>query len=533
MYKNVYLFSCTLVCIVGLAACHPSEHSEQQTLDHSGLPPLNINVPADSEYLPGGDATSFVANYEAFSRRPQKIAQNFQLDGMFTSGDHLFRTPVKGIGPLLNTGSCQGCHLNDGRGVVPDSITEPFTSILVKIGDQSGVSDPNYGDQIQTFAVDPTKPNQVQFQLAEKGAGLNGKLVGEAYAAVTYQQINGQYPDGTPYQLRQPVYVYNVLSYGPFMQGIQFSPRVAPQVFGVGLLEAIPSQHIQALADPDDTDNNGVSGRVSWVKDALSGETALGRFAYKAQTPSVLQQVAAAFNGDSGVTSSIFQNENCTPTQVKCIETAAKNPKQKTGVDVSDQTLALIEFYNRTLAVPANRGFDAKSKTWAPEFIEGRDLFNQAGCADCHTPRHVTGVAKGSKLGEAGLNGLTANSKPIEVLSQQVIYPYTDLLLHDMGGECQIQADNLSLIYKQSCTGLADGLPQGNAGPNEWKTAPLWGLGLVQKVNPKATFLHDGRARTIEEAILWHGGEGLASLDKYKHMDKSQRQSLLAFVASL
>jgi CxxC motif-containing protein (DUF1111 family) len=508
------------------------------TLDHSGLLPLDIHQPDGLEHLSGGDATTMLSNNEAFSRRPQDIAKNFKLDGMFTSGDHLFRTPLKNIGPLLNTSSCQGCHLNDGRGVVPSSENETFSSMLVKIGDVLGAKDPIYGDQIQTFSVQSFTTSDHQSGLAQHDAGIEGGLRGEAHAAVSYSEVQGQYTDGTVYSLRKPSYRFNQLSYGPFTQDIRFSARVAPQVFGVGLLEAIPAEHILALADPNDDDKDGISGRVSMVQNVATGTTDIGRFAYKAQTPSVLQQVAAAFNGDMGITSSLFPEESCTLAQLGCLARAAQETHMTDGVDVSDEVLAMVEFYNRTLAVPARRGYDVASQTWQDEIVQGRSIFMQIGCASCHTPRHITEKAAASVLGQVGLHGLTKNAAPIDVLSEQQIFPYTDLLLHDMGGACEVKVEPQqclaeNCVYVQSCEGLADGLVQGDAGPSEWKTPPLWGLGLVQVVNANATFLHDGRARTIEEAVLWHGGESLDSLNQFKQLSSVKRQQMLDFLGSL
>lgn len=301
-------------CSLGCTPVDTTETSLEVT-DHSGLPLLNSVLPSKTEYLSGGDATTLTAKKDAFSRRPNAIANDFKLDGAFTSGDHLFRTPLQGIGPLLNTSACQGCHLNDGRGVVPRKNTEPFTSMLVKIGNSKGLADPVYGDQIQTFSASSFLTSDFTSGLPKFNAGINGELRGEAFTYIEYEEITGQYADGAPYSLRRPTYKFKDLAYGDFMDDIQFSPRLAPQIFGSGLLDAIPDNHIKALADPEDVDGDGISGKISWVTDALSKERVIGRFAYKAQNPSVLQQVAGAFRGDSGLTSSIFPEETCTQYQ--------------------------------------------------------------------------------------------------------------------------------------------------------------------------------------------------------------------------
>jgi CxxC motif-containing protein (DUF1111 family) len=512
-------------------------------LDHSGLTPLEASVIDNAEYLSGGDATLFVTNEDAFSTRAEAITDDFTLDGNFTSGDHIFRTPHEGAGPLLNTSNCQGCHLNDGRGVLPKSINEPFTSMLVKIGDNFGAPDPIYGDQLQTFAEQSFSTSDFNSGWPSYNGSINGDvLVGEAYTYIEFEEISGSYPDGSSYSLRNPIYKTKDLSFGDFTADIRFSPRVAPQVFGVGLLEAIPEAYILALADDNDTDNDGISGRASMVTDAITNGSRLGRFAYKAQNPSVLQQVAGAYRGDIGITSSIFIEEPCTDAQVACITVAERESKVADQADISDLELAQVEFYNRVLGVPARRGFDSVNAQWDTDIAAGRQAFFETGCIGCHTPRHITEEAAGSVLGEISFSGLEENAAPIKMLSNQTIFPYTDLLLHDMGGSCEVTRETAGeqsctsgeeCMYVQRCEGLADGLTQGMASGTEWKTPALWGIGLVQTVNADATFLHDGRARTIEEAVLWHGGEAQNSLTAFKQLNSGQRSQVLAFIESL
>jgi CxxC motif-containing protein (DUF1111 family) len=512
-------------------------------LDHSGLTPLEASTIDDIEYLSGGDATLFITDEDAFSTRPDLIAEDFTLDGNFTSGDHIFRTPHQDAGPLLNTSNCQGCHLNDGRGVLPDSIEQPFTSMLVKIGDSLGEPDPIYGDQLQTFAEQSFSTSDFTSGWPSYNGSINGDvLVGEAYTYIEFEEIIGSYPDGTSYSLRNPVYKTKDLSFGDFTSDIRFSPRVAPQVFGVGLLEAIPEAYILALADDNDTDSDGISGRASMVTDISRNETRLGRFTYKGQNPSVLQQGAAAYRGDIGITSSIFPDENCTDSQAACLAVAEREKQVGEQHDISDLEMAQVEFYNRVLGVPARRGFDNNNAQWDINITAGRQQFFEINCIGCHTPRHVTAEAAGSVLGEISFSGLEENAAPIEMLSNQTIFPYTDLLLHDMGGSCTVTRETASeescttgeeCMYVQRCEGLADGLTQGMASGTEWKTPALWGIGLVQTVNADATFLHDGRARTIEEAVLWHGGEAQNSLSAFKQLNSDQRAQVLAFIESL
>jgi CxxC motif-containing protein (DUF1111 family) len=515
----------------------------EKVLDHSGLTPLKASTIDNAEYLSGGDVTLFIIDEDAFSTRPAPIADDFTLDGNFTSGDHIFRTPHEGAGPLLNTSNCQGCHLNDGRGVLPDNTSQPFTSMLVKIGVSSGEPDPIYGDQLQTFAKQSFSTSDFSSGWPSYNGSINGDvLVGEAYTYIEFEEIHGRYPDGTYYSLRNPIYKTKDLSFGDFSNDIHFSPRVAPQVFGVGLLEAIPEEYILSLTDDNDADSDGISGRASMVIDISRNETRLGRFTYKAQNPSVLQQGAAAYNGDIGITSSLFPDEPCTAAQIACLNIAEQEQQVGDQYDISNLEMAQVEFYNRVLGVPARRGFDSVNAQWDSNITAGRQQFFEIGCIGCHTPRHVTGEAAGSVLGEISFSGLEENAAPIEMLSNQTIFPYTDLLLHDMGGSCAVTRETAKgetcttgqeCMYVQRCEGLADGLIQGMASGSEWKTPPLWGIGLVQIVNADATFLHDGRARTIEEAVLWHGGEAQNSLTAFKQLSSDQRSQVLAFIESL
>lgn len=512
-------------------------------VDHSGLTPVSMDNPENDEHLTGGDITVFVSSNDAFSSRPELVTDNFQDDGFFTSGDHLFRTPHTGVGPLLNAGSCQGCHINDGKGLVPESVDEPMTSMFLKIGDTLGNEDPIYGDQIQTFSVQALDIADGVAGLPKHNGSVNGdELFGEAYAFVEYEMITGTYSDGTSYELRKPTYKVKDLSYGDFNDNVTFSARVSPAIFGSGLLEGIPSENLLALADPNDENNDGISGKAAMVTNVMTNELEVGRFAYKAQNPHVLQQASGAYRGDMGVTNSLFIGEPCTAGQIACITEAESEVKQANEPDILDRQLALVEFYNKVLGVPARRGYDEATDTWDENILAGRKVFFETGCVDCHTPRHVTGDVVGSRLGEITLTALLETPQKVDYLSQQVFYPYTDLLLHDMGGSCKVTRELADesictsgemCYYVQRCDGLADDLPMGDASGSEWKTPALWGTGLVQTVNAKATFLHDGRARNHAEAILWHGGEAQAAKDLFVNLSATEREQLLAFLGSL
>ena len=376
-----------------------------------------------------------------------------------------------GLGPTFNALSCSSCHAHDGRGKPPDHDDDPERGLLLRLSvralDGSLAGDPVYGGQLQDRAV--------------LGTPAEGAI------RIRYEEVPGAYPDGEPYSLRAPSYSVADLAFGPLADGVLVSPRVAPAVFGMGLLEAISEEDVLAAADPDDADGDGVSGRPNRVWDVRAGRESLGRFGWKANQPTVEQQTAGAFHGDIGITSTLFPDENCPPAQSACADAPnGGNP------EVPDERLAKVVFYTQTLAVPAMRNVDS------PVVAEGARLFADAGCAACHSPRHVTG-----------------ETHTVLPLRGQTIFPYTDLLLHDMGD------------------GLADGRPDGLATGNEWRTPPLWGIGLVRVVNGHTMFLHDGRARSIEEAVLWHGGEAQASRDAFTLLSREERASLIAFLESL
>ena len=334
-------------------------------------------------------------------------------------------------------------------------------------GADGSTNEPTYGGQLQDRSI--------------LGVPAEGQIV------ITYEEAPGRYPDGTPYSLRQPVYSIEDLEFGPLHPSVQTSPRIAPAIIGMGLLEAISEARILALADPDDANGDGISGRPNFVWDVRRVMLALGRFGWKANQPTVEQQAAGAFLGDIGITSSLFPDENCPSSQGECLRVPNGG-----APEIPDSRLEKVTLYAQTLAVPAMR--DPEDS----EVKQGARLFVQSQCSVCHTPRHETG-----------------DTHPVAPLREQVIFPYTDLLLHDMG------------------PGLADNRPDGQASGTEWRTPPLWGIGLVETVNGHTMFLHDGRARSIEEAILWHGGEAEGARRRFMGLAAQERKALIRFLMSL
>lgn len=434
----------------------------------------------------GGDGTITLSNQNAYSLPQANLPMTKRLD--FSVGNSFFRNPWvvapastdarDGLGPLFNTNSCQGCHIKDGRGNPPGE-GQKSVSLFLRLAvpvrteadaallqTQGFVPEPIYGSQLQTASIPGSKP--------------------EADLVIEWERFEEALADGTQVAMRRPVYRIENPSYGPLDDQVQLSPRVAPPMIGLGLLAAIAEVDLLAAADPDDADENGISGRPNRVWDRATEETVLGRLGWKASEPNIMQQSMGAFAGDMGITSALAPLTDCTQSQ------ACERFPHGGEFEVSDEVANFVAFYASALAVPARRDMQD------PKVQAGAVLFNESGCAACHTPRHVTAVVADRSD-----------------LSAQEIWPYTDLLLHDMG------------------PGLADGRGEFLADGNEWRTPPLWGLGLAKTVNPLAGYLHDGRAENVEQAILWHDGEGKAAQSAYRALSATEREALLAFLDSL
>jgi len=442
--------------------------------------------PIQETIMTGGEGTVEQFDHNAFSLPQGNLPLTRRLD--FSVGNSFFRNPWvvapastdarDGLGPLFNTNACQGCHIKDGRGH-PQDEQGPSVSLFLRLSvpadperdrqwlQQHGlVPAPVYGGQLQTAAIPGMTP--------------------EADLVVTWDPVTHTLGDGTQVTLRSPSYHIENLNFGPLPDNLLTSPRLAPPMTGLGLLQAIPEAELVASADPDDKDGDGISGRPNQVWDRAQQATVMGRFGWKAGQPNVRQQSMDAFAGDMGLTSSLTATTDCTQEQ-RCERFPSGG-----SPEVSDKIADFITFYASSLAVPARRRLDD------PEVRAGATLFNQIGCAGCHTPRHRTGQVSG---------------RPD--LSDQTIWPYTDLMLHDLG------------------PGLADGRPEFLASGSEWRTPPLWGVGLAQVVLPRSGFLHDGRARTLEEAILWHQGEAEVVTARYRQLPQGNRQALIQFLESL
>lgn len=453
------------------------------------------------EDLPGGAATTTVATTtaDAFSQLSANMPFARELD--FKIGNGLFRKnwvsapsstkSSDGLGPLYNARACQACHLKDGRGHPPrgPGIEDRSVSMFLRLSIPPQTEEHRHrlASGLANVIPEPTYGGQLQ-ELGVPGHAGEGRMI------VTYTDVPVTLGDGEVVTLRKPNYRIVDLGYGPLHPQVMMSPRMTPQMIGLGLLEAIPEVDIMAREDADDRDGDGISGRANRVWSVETGAVVLGRFGWKAGQPTVKQQSAEAFAGDIGIGSPIVPVPfgDCMPAQAACRAAPHGGTSTQPGEEINGKLLDLVAFYARNLAVPARRA------PTDPRVLAGKSLFTAIGCAGCHVPSHRTG----SGSPDAHLNG-------------QTIWPYTDLLLHDMGD------------------GLADGRPEGRADGREWRTAPLWGIGLTEIVNGHTFFLHDGRARNLTEAILWHGGEAEKARNAFAKLTAEERRNLIAFVNSL
>lgn len=440
------------------------------------------SVEPDEKYAGGRNGTTFDLGQNAFGA--QVLEMTSEERGNFVTGNSFFRSnwvtapasvqSLDGLGPVFNAISCGSCHFKDGRAQPPASPEDALNGLLFRLStpgisaNGGPVPEPVYGGQWQDKAI------------------LN--VQSEGRVQVSYQEIAGQYPDGSAFSLRKPVYTFLDFNYGTPAPGWMFSPRIAPQMPGLGLLELVPEPDILSWEDESDQNQDGISGRANRVWDAATQQTMLGRFGWKANQPNLAQQTAGAFNGDIGITTNLFPEDHLTSAQLQVYPNVPNGGQP----EISDDILNKVINYCQTLAVPARRDHDD------PEVLRGKFLFQELNCSGCHRPAFQTGTGG-----------------QIAALREQKIRPYTDLLLHDMG------------------SALADNRPDFLATGSEWRTAPLWGIGLIHVVNGHSFLLHDGRARNVEEAILWHSGESETSSEDFKKLNKTDRDALIKFVESL
>ncbi len=437
------------------------------------IPPAEPKV-AVAEFLYEANSTS-----KTFSQPAPALSAN-QLQ-TFNLGNRIFNTnwvpasdsasAFTGLGPLYNRASCAACHPRDGRGQPPGDAQRPL-SMLIRISIAGPTTHgapkpvPGYGLQMNDQAI----PG----------------VAAEARVALSWQEISGAYGDGEKFTLRTPSVTLSDAAYGALPKNMLTSIRVAPAVFGMGLIEALSDTDILALADPNDLNKDGISGRANAVYSKQLDRIALGRYGWKANIATLQDQTLDAARFDMGLTSAQAPQQNCEVEQSACAQ-APSGP----SAELSSVFTGKITDYLRMLGAPKQRPLSAIS-------ARGETLFRDFQCAACHL---------------ASLT--TATHSSLSYLRKQTFQPYTDLLLHDMGA------------------GLSDSRPDFAASGSEWRTAPLWGIGLIPTINGHSLYLHDGRARGVAEAILWHGGEAQTAQERFRNASKADRQALIAFVNRL
>lgn len=509
--KGGGLFSfciCFLVALLalGLATIAPdgphaaerkNKSSANAPQDRSAIlaPTTDFLKPERWEELPGGTATNRVRfDADAFSQPSASLS--FEDRAKFSVGNGMFRRTwvtapsstqsADGLGPLFNARGCQDCHLKDGRGHPPAHSEDNAVSMFLRLSvppitaeekkliaeGARVIPEPTYGGQLQDIAI--------------PGMAREGRMV------IDYTDLPVTLAGGEVVTLRKPTYRVADLNYGPMRADVLLSPRVASPMIGLGLLEAIAEDDILAQADPDDKDGDGISGRPNRAFSAMAGGIALGRFGWKAGQAHIAEQSADAAAGDIGLSNprAPFAWGDCTPAQTAC--RAAPNGNNDAGFEAPAEVMDLITFYSQNLAVPMRKNVGD------PEVLRGKKLMYEAGCISCHVPKFAT-----------------RKDYEVSALGGELIFPYSDLLLHDMG------------------EGLADGRAEAQASGSEWHTAPLWGLGYTKIVNGHTFLLHDGRARDVVEAILWHGGEAQKARDAFAGLPKTDRDAIVAFLNSL
>lgn len=439
-----------------------------------------------SKALTAGDLTHFKFGPDAFAEEapnlPWGISKEFDVgDGIFERSFRPAREDVNkfvyaidrdGLGPLFNGASCESCHVSDGRAAPPQKKGGMLFRVSIPGKGEHGGPKPHpvYGGQLADKAIEGYKP--------------------EVEIDIDYEIIVGNYADGESYTLRKPIYTIAKAHYGELGKDAMISPRVGPHVAGLGLLDALTDKTILEAADPDDKDGDGISGKPNMVWDVEMQKMSVGKYGWKAETPTIKQQTADAAVNDMGISNPQFKAQNCGELQTECL--TAKHGTTGNQDEMTDEQLDIVTTYLEFLSIPGRDYLDNE------DVQKGEKLFTEANCSACHRTDMVTGTEHRRTR-----------------LHNQKISPYTDLLLHDMG------------------PGLADHRPSFDANGYEWRTAPLWGIGMVKVTNGHTNFLHDGRARNLAEAILWHGGEAEQSKQAFIMMAKTEREALIKFLKSI
>ena len=514
--------SLALACVLAIIACQPADSvadkgtsvtaERAQTVETlAGVPMQTLATFDSQEIKQGGDTGIAITSSESYSKPSSNLPASRK--GNFFIGNAFFKQPWviapastdsrDGLGALFNVAACQSCHVKDGRGHAPMTSRDDADSLLIRLAMPATTDEQR--QQLQDSMIEKVAHPMYGGQLQDRG--IQG-VPAEARISVKWTDKPVTFADGHIETLRAPTFTLINPGYGAFDEELMVSPRIALPMIGLGLLEQIPDADIKNQAvSASSNDANAISGKFNWVLDPQTGKTALGRFGWKAGQTRLVTQNQSAFNEDMGLTSNIRPLESCTPLQTACLKATTGADEQgnsKPPVEVSDEVVKFVEFYTRNLAVPHRREADSEL------VLAGKKHFYDMGCQSCHTPRYQLPKTDDDHLEQHG----------------QVIYPYTDLLLHDMGDDLADRTIAGKLPPK-------DAQVEFLANSYEWRTPALWGIGLAQTVDPQATFLHDGRARTLIEAVLWHGGEAKAQQQKVLKLDKQGRAELNAFLQSL
>ena len=521
-----------MVGTVVLSACQPADSVSNETSDNestisasetaqsltseraeniealAGVPMQQLISFDPQEIKQGGDSGISITSAESYSKPSSNLTASRK--GSFFIGNAFFKQPWvvapastdsrDGLGALFNVAACQSCHIKDGRGHAPMSADDDADSLLLRLSMPATTDEQR--QQLQDSLIEKVVHPMYGGQLQDRG--IQG-VPAEARIAVQWTDKPVTFADGHVETLRAPTFNLTNPGYGAFDEAMMVSPRVALPMIGLGLLEQIPDDDIKKQAS--NKGNSDISGKFNWVMDPQTGKRALGRFGWKAGQTKLITQNQSAFNEDMGLTSNIRPHESCMPTQTACLNATTGADEQGNGkppVEVNDDVAKFVEFYTRNLAVPHRRNADNEL------VLAGKKRFYDMGCQSCHTPRYQLPKTDDDHLEQHG----------------QVIYPYTDLLLHDMGDALADRTIAGKLPPK-------DAQVEFLANSYEWRTPALWGVGLAQTVDPQATFLHDGRARTLMEAVLWHGGEAEKQQQQVLKLDKQGRAELNAFLKSL
>jgi len=517
----------SVLCALSVSACQPSDSvtdtkqiqapsaERTQTIEAlAGVPMQRLATFDPQEIKQGGDTGVTVTSAESYSKPSSNLTASRKGD--FFIGNAFFSQPWviapastdsrDGLGGLFNVAACQSCHVKDGRGHAPMNTEDDADSLLIRLAMPATTDEQR--QQLQSSLIEKVAHPVYGGQLQDRG--IQG-VPAEARIAVQWTDKPVTFADGYTETLRAPTFNLTKPGYGAFDDELMVSPRIALPMIGLGLLEQIPDEDIkkQAVSNNKNADKNAnsIRGKFNWVMDPQTGKHALGRFGWKAGQTKLITQNQSAFSEDMGLTSNIRPHESCMPAQTACMNATTGADEQGNGkppVEVNDEIAKFVEFYTRNLAVPNRRNADDAM------VLAGKKRFYDMGCQSCHTPRYQLPKTNDDHIEQHG----------------QVIYPYTDLLLHDMGDDLADRTIAGKLPPK-------DAQVEFLANSYEWRTPALWGIGLAQTVDPQATFLHDGRARTLMEAVLWHGGEAAKQQQKVLKLDKQGRAELNAFLKSL